>query len=112
MPKRIRTILLAAVAAGALTVGGIAAAQGHGKRHHAAVKHAHKAQGTLGTSSPAPADGDTVQQGDQTAPDTPGAGEKAGENAGENAAENGPSDGPGGFADSNSNADTQQQGEH
>jgi hypothetical protein len=59
------------------------------------------------TSGP---DTDTLQQGDQSAPDT--AAESAPETAGESASETGPSDGPGGYADTNPNADTQQQGEH
>jgi len=59
------------------------------------------------TSGP---DTDTLQQGDQSAPDT--AAESASETAGESASETGPSDGPGGYADTTDNADTQQQGEH
>ncbi|HVC88930.1 MAG TPA: hypothetical protein VNC40_16105 [Gaiellaceae bacterium] len=52
------------------------------------------------------ADTDNIQQGDQTASDAAGAqSEQA-------ASESGPSDGPGGYADTNANADTQQQGEH
>lgn len=51
-------------------------------------------------------DTDNIQQGDQTSSDTAGAqSEQA-------ASESGPSDGPGGYADTNANADTQQQGEH
>lgn len=61
------------------------------------------------------ADTDTLQQGDQTAADT--AAEAAGsesESSSERSesAETGVSDGPGGYADSNANADTQQQGEN
>jgi hypothetical protein len=53
-----------------------------------------------------PADTDNIQQGDQTSSDTADAqSEQA-------ASESGPSDGPGGYADTNANADTQQQGEH
>ena len=52
------------------------------------------------------ADTDNIQQGDQTSSDTADAqSEQA-------ASESGPSDGPGGYADTNANADTQQQGEH
>ncbi|MFY9577815.1 MAG: hypothetical protein WAQ33_00680, partial [Gaiellaceae bacterium] len=54
-------------------------------------------------------DGDTVQQGDQSAPDSTS--EPPGSES-EQASESGPSDGPGGYADTNANADTQQQGEH
>ena len=58
-------------------------------------------------------DGDNVQQGDQTSPDTASSTDQSSEQAGESAsAESGPSDGPGGYADTNPNADTQQQGEH
>jgi len=66
-------------------------------------------------------DTDNVQQGDQSAPDTnasaeggSSASEQSGsesEQAGESS-ESGQSDGPGGYADSNANADTQQEGEH
>jgi hypothetical protein len=55
------------------------------------------------------ADTDNVQQGDQSAPDS--AAEQSAEN-GPSESESGPSDGPGGFADSSVNADTPQQGEH
>jgi hypothetical protein len=58
-------------------------------------------------------DGDNVQQGDQSAPDTAQAPESATEQTGsESASESGPSDGPGGYADTNANADTQQVGEN
>ena len=54
--------------------------------------------------------------GNPSAPDSTGqASETANEQAvseSEQAAESGPGDGPGGYADTNANADTQQQGEH
>ena len=52
------------------------------------------------------ADTDNVQQGDQTGSDQA---DSQSEQAG---SESGSSDGPGGYADSNPNADTQQQGEN
>jgi hypothetical protein len=59
---------------------------------------------------PAPPAAADVQQGDQTAPDAAGS---QSESATEQAdSESGPSDGPGGYADTNANADTQQQGEN
>ena len=56
------------------------------------------------TAPPAPAA--QTQQGDQTSSDATGAQTER------VASESGPSDGPGGYADTNANADTQQQGEH
>ena len=51
------------------------------------------------------ADGDNVQQGDQSGSDNAGQAESA-------TSETAASDGPGGYADTNPNADTQQTGEH
>ncbi len=73
------------------------------------------------TESPGGTDGDNVQQGDQSGPDTATAGDQADTptSAGKAGAElagggeSGVSDGPGGYADPvGGNADTQQQGEH
>jgi hypothetical protein len=55
-------------------------------------------------------DTDNVQQGDQSGTDQPG--EAASSESEQATSESGPSDGPGGYADTNPNADTQQQGEH
>lgn len=55
-------------------------------------------------------DTDNVQQGDQSGTDQ--AGEAASSESEQATSESGPSDGPGGYADTNPNADTQQQGEH
>jgi len=57
------------------------------------------------------ADTDNLQQGDQAGDDATG-GEAEGSEAEETDSESGPSDGPGGYADTNPNADTEQQGEH
>jgi len=71
--------------------------------------------------TPGATDGDNVQQGDQSGPDTATAGDQADTptSAGKAGAElagsgeSGVSDGPGGYADPvGGNADTQQQGEH
>jgi hypothetical protein len=58
--------------------------------------------------------GPDVQQGDQSAPDVAGASDEADSKTEAPGSENaGVSDGPGGYADQgNSNADTQQEGEH
>ena len=58
--------------------------------------------------------GRDVQQGDQSAPDVAGSGDKADSKTEAPSSEKaGVSDGPGGYADQgNSNADTQQEGEH
>ena len=60
-----------------------------------------------GTAESGATDADTLQQGDQSAPDNVVASE-----SGQSESESGVSDGPGGYADSNANADTQQQGEN
>ena len=58
-------------------------------------------------------DGDNVQQGDQSAPDTAGAAEAPDSAAAESASESSAaSDGPGGHADPAGNVDNQQQGEN
>jgi hypothetical protein len=137
---------LAAVTVGALGVG-TAFASGHAPT--AKISHS-----TPAAETPSAADGDNVQQGDQTGPDTaatdiatagdtadtsatrsvgttstsaanPGAVDvaTAGDKADSPTAADKPStesssetadqsDGPGGYADQNSNADTQQEGEH
>jgi hypothetical protein len=55
-------------------------------------------------------DTDNVQQGDQSGTDQ--VAEQAGSESEQATSESGPSDGPGGYADTNPNANTQQQGEH
>jgi hypothetical protein len=85
----------------ALAVGGSALAS--------AAQHKSNTPAQVNVVQPT-ADTDTVQEGDQSAPDT--AAESAGESASESASETGPSDGPGGYADTSPNADTQQEGEH
>jgi hypothetical protein len=72
---------------------------------------------TITTPAPAEAssatDGDTVQQGDQSAPDTAGSAEAPESATAESASEaSDASDGPGGHADPAGNVDTQQQGEN
>jgi hypothetical protein len=58
-------------------------------------------------------DGDNVQQGDQSAPDTAGAAEAPDSATAESASESSAaSDGPGGHADPAGNVDNQQQGEN
>ena len=109
------TVTLAAIAAMALGAGAVA---------QAGATNTNKAQAAEKVTLP---DRDTVQSGDQTTPDTPGASsaqsapepggnapEKAGaespEKAGAESSESALSDGPGGHADSNTAADTQQEG--
>jgi hypothetical protein len=109
MRARLNKWFVAVGALAALAVGGSAVAT-------AAQKGAPPVNPPAATS-PAPADGDNVQQGDQAAPDTGSAAEQANESAvespaSESASESGPSDGPGGYADTSANADTLQTGEH
>ena len=109
MSNRLTKIGAALAAVAALAVGGSAIAG-------AAQKSAPKKPAVSQSTEPVTPDMDNVQQGDQSAPDTGSASEQASESAsesaGESASESGASDGPGGYADSNANADTQQQGEH
>jgi len=109
MSNRLTKIGAALAAVAALAVGGSAIAG-------AAQKSAPKKPAVSQSNEPVTPDTDNVQQGDQSAPDTGSASEQASESAsdsaGESASESAASDGPGGYADSNANADTQQQGEH
>lgn len=57
------------------------------------------------------ADTDNLEQGDQAGNDQTAA-EQTDSQTETADSESGPSDGPGGYADTNPNADTQQQGEH
>jgi hypothetical protein len=112
MRARLTKLAAAVTAVAALAVGGSALAGATQKGSPPAPPAASQSQSEVASS----VDGDTVQQGDQSAPDSTS--EQAGsesEQAGsesEQASESGPSDGPGGYADTNANADTQQQGEH
>jgi hypothetical protein len=112
MRTRLTKLAAALVTLAALAVGGSTLASAGSQANPPTPPAASLSQQDAAT----PVDGDNVQQGDQSAPDSPGqASESAGEQAdseSEQAAESGPSDGPGGYADTNANADTQQQGEH
>ncbi|MDX6517870.1 MAG: hypothetical protein QOF50_716 [Gaiellaceae bacterium] len=99
MRARLMKVGAALAALGALAAGGSTLASAGSKQAPPAPPAAVEKQG---------ADTDTLQQGDQSAPDT--AAEAAGSES-ESASESGVSDGPGGYADSAANADTQQQGE-
>jgi hypothetical protein len=112
---------IAAVAAGALSVGTAFASP-------QTPTTAKVASSSSTTEAPGATDGDNVQQGDQTGPETAGAEAPAtttpagaadvataGDTADTEAAGSeapGASDGPGGYADSNANANTQQEGAH
>jgi hypothetical protein len=105
MSNRLTKIGTSLAAVAALAVGGSAIAG-------AAQKSAPPKPAVSQSQEPLAPDTDNVQQGDQTAPDNASASEQASESAGESPSESSASDGPGGYADSNANADTQQQGEH
>ena len=121
-----------------VTVGGLGVGSAYASTNApvtATISHS-----ALTAQAPGATDGDNVQQGDQTGPDTadtptagdtpdstaraaadvPTAGDKAdsvtsSEKADTEAADSetpDSSDGPGGHADTNSNADTQQEGQH
>jgi len=105
MRARLTKLAAAVTAVAALAVGGSALAGAAQKGSPSTPPAASQSQQEVAPS----VDGDTVQQGDQSAPDS--ASEQAGSES-EQASESGPSDGPGGYADTNANADTQQQGEH
>jgi FtsP/CotA-like multicopper oxidase with cupredoxin domain len=109
MRARLMKVGAALAALGALAVGGSTLASAGSKQ---APPSPPAAAEKAGVEAQQGADTDTLQQGDQSAPDT--AAEAAGsesESASESS-ESGVSDGPGGYADSNANADTQQQGEN
>jgi hypothetical protein len=108
MRRRLTKVAVALAAVAAFAVGGSTLASAGSKANPPAASQ--------GQQERAPSvDGDSVQQGDQSAPDGAQASESAGEQAGsesEQAAESGPGDGSGGYADTNANADTAQEGEH
>jgi hypothetical protein len=131
MRVRLTKLAVALAALAALAVGGSALANAAQSKGHASKAPAVKVQKAAVTAdqptpgdtadvagesatetadTPGAADADTLQQGDQSAPDT--AAESATESASESASETGPSDGPGGYEDTSPTADTQQQGEH
>jgi hypothetical protein len=99
-------VALAAIAA--LAVGGSAYVSAAGKNAPPQPPPAVQSE-PVQSEQGAAADTDNVQQGDQSAPDNSAEAQGEGDQA---SSESGPSDGPGGYADSNANADTQQQGEH
>jgi len=105
MRARLTKLAAAVTAVAALAVGGSALAGAAQKGSPSTPPAASQSQQEVAPS----VDGDTVQQGDQSALDS--ASEQAGSES-EQASESGPSGGPGGYADTNANADTQQQGEH
>ena len=107
MRSRLTKLGAGLAALAALAAGGSALASA-GHKTHAAKTPMNQSRTSLPAVSkstePAPSesDADNIQQGGQSAPDTPS----------EQASESGPSDGPGGYADATPNADTQQDGEH
>ena len=120
MRKRMTKLAAALTALTALAIGGATFASAAHKASPPASPTV-----TLQPSSSAVAgggsvatDGDNVQQGDQSAPDTASStGAETQTDAADSASESsvsetGPSDGPGGYADTTANADTQQQGEN
>src|SRR5207253_963328 len=115
MRTRLTKLAAALAAIAALAVGGSALASA-GSKANPPTPPTQAAAAQSGQETASSVDTDNVQQGDQSAPDSSHpAAETAAEQAGsesEQAGEAGPSDGPGGYADTNPNADTQQQGEH
>ena len=112
MRSRLTKAAAAIAAITALAFGGAALAGAVGNSNLPA-----KAPAASQGQEPVAPDGDNVQQGDQSTPDTGAATEQAQESNSESApesasSESDQSDGPGGYADTNANADTQQQGEH
>ena len=108
MRARIMKLAAGTVAVGALATGGATLASASSKAPPV----------TPPVATAAPVDGDTLQQGDQTAPDSGTAAEQSSESssseqAGESSSEAAANDGPGGHADEpgNPNADNQFQGE-
>ena len=121
MRKRVTKLAAAIAAIAAFAAGGAALATGAGTGSPPAPPAPAQAQqggqvtDAQATDQPAgeapdneagsPADTDTVQQGDQTMPDTAGASQ-------EEQATEATTDSPGGYADTVPNAYTQQEGEH
>lgn len=105
--------------AAALAVGGATLASASNKAPAAKAPAAKAPVALLKVKAPAKAqagasDGDNIQQGDQSTPDVPGAGESSpsSESSSETGSEVPGNDGPGGHADEpgNPNADHQFQG--
>src|SRR5258707_8359182 len=108
MKGRLQKTGAAIAALAALAVGGSAlasAAQSKGSSTPPPVVQPADPQSENASGA---ADGDNIQQGDQTGADAADAqSEAAGEQSSETA-----SDGPGGYADTAANADTQQEGQN
>ncbi len=99
-----RKTTLAGLGLVAVTVGTLGVGTAFASTHTpTSVKVSH---GAPAAETPSATDTDNVQQGDQSGSDQADA---ASEQA---SSEAGPSDGPGGYADTNPNADTQQQGDN
>ena len=110
MRSRFTKLGVTIAALAALAVGGSAIAT-------AAQRGGAPVPSVPATTAPAdttqPGDGDTLQQGDQSAPDVAGAAEAPDSAAAESASESSAaSDGPGGHADPAGSVDNQQQGEN
>jgi hypothetical protein len=114
MRKRLTRIALTLSALAALAVGGSTFASAAHKQSPSPAVTA-PAIAISGSGATSATDGDNVQQGDQSAPDTAGSADSSTETQSEtadSASETGPSDGPGGYADTAANADTQQAGQN
>lgn len=117
MRSRLTKLGAALAALVALAIGGAAlasASQGTPPAQPAAPAQSEKADSVEANDTAQKSgkpDTDTVQQGDQTGNDET-AGETAGSGAETAESESGPSDVPGGYADTNPNADTEQEGSH
>jgi hypothetical protein len=103
---------LTALATAGLIGGGAVASGAAGTQHHKLpTTHPLVSTGTAANDTPTATDSDTVQSGDQSTPDQPGASEPA-ETTGETGNEQVAGDGPGGHADepANPTADHQATG--
>ncbi len=113
MRKRLIKLGTALLAIAALAVGGSALASAGQKAstpNAPAVTQEQQSEQAGAVEQTNAVDTDNVQQGDQSGTDQ--VGEAAGSESEQATSESGPSDGPGGYADTNPNANTQQQGEH
>jgi hypothetical protein len=118
MRSRLTKAAAALTLVAALAVGGATFASASSKAPAAPVKA--KAPAAAAKAPAGVVDNDTLQEGDQTTPDTPGAGEQespsssesSSESAGESGSEVPGNDGPGGHADEpgNPSADHQFEG--
>jgi hypothetical protein len=109
MRTKIMTGVGSIAAVAALAVGGVAhASSGGSAAHHAKAKAAATAEPAQSTP-----DGDNIQSGDQTTPDTGSTAHQRSEASGGTGSEVAGNDGPGGHADEpgNPNADNQFQGQ-